>query len=294
MSYSTRDQVKDRFAGIGFSFMTDEEIEKLSVTEIHNPVAFDHLNNPTKQGLHDKALGVSPFDHKSTCPTCGMTVNYCPGHVGHINLTAPLYNPFMMKDAYKLLKAKCFACHRIRIHPNKIAVYTRVLKLVKAGELVPDELVIGLINDNLSNPECERGVLLDGFPRNVAQAEKLDTMFASRNMNIDRVLEFNVDENVLAERIEGRRIHQASGRSYHLTFNPPKVEGKDDVTGEDLMHRKDDTREALVKRMGSYHKSTTPILDYYKSRGVLRSLNATAPIADVTSQIDKSLFTNML
>jgi len=136
MSYSTRDQVKDRFAGIGFSFMTDEEIEKLSVTEIHNPVAFDHLNNPTKQGLHDKALGVSPFDHKSTCPTCGMTVNYCPGHVGHINLTAPLYNPFMMKDAYKLLKAKCFACHRIRIHPNKIAVYTRVLKLVKAGELV--------------------------------------------------------------------------------------------------------------------------------------------------------------
>ena len=155
--------------------------------------------------------------------------------------------------------------------------------IMKAGELVPDELVIGLINDNLSNPECERGVLLDGFPRNVAQAEKLDTMFASRNMNIDRVLEFNVDENVLAERIEGRRIHQASGRSYHLTFNPPKVEGKDDVTGEDLMHRKDDTREALVKRMGSYHKSTSPILEYYKTRGVLRTLNATAPIADVES-----------
>ena len=155
--------------------------------------------------------------------------------------------------------------------------------IMKAGELVPDELVIGLINDNLSNPECERGVLLDGFPRNVAQAEKLDTMFASRNMNIDRVLEFNVDENVLAERIEGRRIHQASGRSYHLTFNPPKVEGKDDVTGEDLMHRKDDTREALVKRMGSYHKSTSPILEYYKTRGVLRTLNATAPIADVAS-----------
>ena len=166
--------------------------------------------------------------------------------------------------------------------------------IMKAGELVPDELVIGLINDNLSNPECERGVLLDGFPRTVAQAEKLDGMFTARNMNIDRVLEFAVNEDVLAERIEGRRIHQASGRSYHTKFNPPKVEGKDDVTGEDLFHRKDDTREALEKRMGSYHKSTTPILDYYKSRGVLRSLNATAPIADVTSQIDKSLFTNML
>ena len=97
-------------------------------------------------------------------------------------------------------------------------------------------------------------------------------MFEARKMNIDKVLEFKVDEEVLAERIEGRRIHQASGRSYHLKFNPPKVEGKDDVTGEPLMHRKDDTREALGKRMASYHKSTTPILDYYKSRGSLRTL----------------------
>ena len=146
----------------------------------------------------------------------------------------------------------------------------------------------------MSKPECERGVLLDGFPRTVAQAEKLDSMFKGKNMNIDRVLEFNVDENVLAERIEGRRIHQASGRSYHLTLNPPKVEGKDDITGEPLMHRKDDTREALVKRMGSYHSSTTPILEYYKTRGILRSLNATAPIGEVTTQIDKSLMTNMI
>ena len=113
-------------------------------------------------------------------------------------------------------------------------------------------------------------------------------------MNIDRVLEFKVDEEVLVERIEGRRIHEASGRSYHLKFNPPKVEGKDDVTGEPLMHRKDDTREALVKRMGSYNSATTPILDYYRSRNILRTLNATADIKDVTAQIDRSLMTNML
>ena len=119
-------------------------------------------------------------------------------------------------------------------------------------------------------------------------------MFASKQMNIDRVLEFNVDESVLGDRIEGRRIHQASGRSYHLTFNPPKVEGKDDITGEPLMHRKDDTREALAKRMASYHKSTAPILDYYKQRGSLRILNATAPIKEVESQINTALYANML
>ena len=82
-------------------------------------------------------------------------------------------------------------------------------------------------------------------------------------MNIDRVLDFKVDENVLIERIEGRRIHQASGRSYHVTFNPPKVEGVDDITGEPLMQRKDDTREALTTRMASYHGKTKPVLDYY-------------------------------
>ena len=107
--------------------------------------------------------------------------------------------------------------------------------IMAAGQLVPDELVIGLIEDNLKNPECERGVLLDGFPRTTAQAEKLDEMFAHHNMKIDRVLEFNVDESVLVQRIEGRRIHPASGRSYHITNNPPKVEGKDDATGEPLI-----------------------------------------------------------
>ena len=119
-------------------------------------------------------------------------------------------------------------------------------------------------------------------------------MFATKQMNIDRVLEFKVDEAALGERIEGRRIHAASGRSYHLTFNPPKVAGKDDVTGEDLMHRKDDTREALVKRMASYHSQTSPILDYYRQRGNLRTLNATAPIKDVESQVSKALYTSML
>jgi adenylate kinase len=107
--------------------------------------------------------------------------------------------------------------------------------IMKAGQLVPDELVIGLIDDSLNNPECERGVLLDGFPRTAVQAEKLDGMFKNRKMKIDLVVELKVDDDILVERIEGRRIHLASGRSYHTKFNPPKVENIDDVTGEPLI-----------------------------------------------------------
>jgi adenylate kinase len=100
---------------------------------------------------------------------------------------------------------------------------------------VPDELVIGLIEGAMTWPECERGMLLDGFPRTVVQAEKLDEMFKARGKNIDKILEFKVRDSELIERIEGRRVHPASGRSYHVKFNPPKVTDVDDETGEPLI-----------------------------------------------------------
>ena len=113
-------------------------------------------------------------------------------------------------------------------------------------------------------------------------------------MSLGKVLEFKVDEEVLAERVVGRRVHPASGRSYHVKFNPPKEADKDDITGEPLIHRKDDTREALESRMNSYKKMTVPILEYYKQRNVLATLNATAPIKEVSAQIDQSLYSKMM
>lgn len=162
--------------------------------------------------------------------------------------------------------------------------------IMKAGELVPDELVIGLIEDNMDTPACSNGILLDGFPRTTVQAQKLSEMMAARKQSIDKVLEFKVDEDLLAERIVGRRVHAASGRSYHITNNPPKVEGKDDQTGDDLMHRKDDTREALQNRMASYNKSTTPILDFYRKQQVLRVLNASASMGQCKAELEYALY----
>ena len=135
--------------------------------------------------------------------------------------------------------------------------------IMDRGELVPDEVVIGLIDDVSKNPECERGLLLDGFPRTAVQAEKLDSMLGSRSQKINKAIEFKVNDDILVERVEGRRIHPASGRSYHVKFNPPKHEGKDDQTGEALIQRKDDNAEVLRKRMQAYHSQTAPILNYY-------------------------------
>lgn len=158
------------------------------------------------------------------------------------------------------------------------------------GELVSDELVINLFKENMNQPECERGMLLDGFPRTTVQAEKLDTMFKAEGKKIDKVIEFKVDDDALVERIEGRRIHKASGRSYHVKFNPPKVEGKDDVTGEALEQRPDDTKDKLVTRLQAYHSQTTPILDYYAKQNVLFSVNAMGKMPDVKAEIFKGLF----
>lgn len=155
-------------------------------------------------------------------------------------------------------------------------------EIMARGELVPDELVIGLIVQASQEPECDRGMLLDGFPRTAVQAEKLDQMLKSRNLTIDKAIEFKVDDDILVERVEGRRVHPPSGRTYHVKFNPPRVEGKDDLTGEALIQRKDDNAEVVNRRMKLYHEQTAPILNYYQQRNILKTIDAMAPINRVT------------
>jgi adenylate kinase len=132
-------------------------------------------------------------------------------------------------------------------------------KVMDAGGLVSDDIILGLVKERVAQPDCEKGFLFDGFPRTVVQAEALKT----ENVAVDAVIEIDVDDAEIIRRMSGRRVHLASGRTYHLEFNPPKVEGKDDVTGEDLIQRDDDQEETVRKRLEVYHDQTEPLIDYY-------------------------------
>jgi adenylate kinase len=132
-------------------------------------------------------------------------------------------------------------------------------QVMDAGQLVSDDIIVGLVRERLTQPDCARGFLFDGFPRTIAQAEAMKTA----GVRLDVVLEIDVPDAAIVERMSGRRVHPASGRSYHIRFNPPKVAGRDDVTGEDLIQRDDDREETVRKRLEVYHAQTRPLVEYY-------------------------------
>lgn len=132
-------------------------------------------------------------------------------------------------------------------------------KVMDAGKLVSDDIIIGLVKDRLSQPDCANGYLFDGFPRTIPQADALK----EAGIKLDYVVEIDVPNEAIIERMSGRRIHPESGRSYHIKFNPPKVEGKDDVTGEPLIQRDDDKEETVRKRLDVYQEQTRPLVEYY-------------------------------
>lgn len=148
---------------------------------------------------------------------------------------------------------------------NAIAANTQLGKIAKEimdrGELVSDDIINSLVVERLSQEDCKNGFLLDGYPRTIPQAESL----RNTNIKIDCVIEITVDDDEIIKRISGRRVHVASGRVYHVDFNPPKVAGIDDLTGEALLHRDDDKEEIIRQRLAVYKQKTAPLIDYYQS-----------------------------
>ncbi|KMM89466.1 adenylate kinase [Pseudomonas lundensis] len=132
--------------------------------------------------------------------------------------------------------------------------------VMDSGGLVSDDLIINLVKERISQQDCKNGFLFDGFPRTIPQAEAL----VKAGVELDHVLEIAVEDEEIVQRIAGRRVHEASGRVYHIVYNPPKVEGKDDVTGEDLVQRKDDTEETVRHRLSVYHSQTKPLVEFYQ------------------------------
>jgi adenylate kinase len=133
--------------------------------------------------------------------------------------------------------------------------------VMDAGQLVSDDIIIGLVKERLSHPDCANGYMFDGFPRTLPQADALK----ASGVKLDVVLEIDVPDSEIVERMSGRRVHLASGRTYHIKFNPPKLAGKDDLTGEDLIQREDDQESVVKKRLEVYHAQTKPLVSYYGS-----------------------------
>ncbi len=157
-------------------------------------------------------------------------------------------------------------------------------KIMDAGGLVSDEIILSLIKNRITLSDCASGFLLDGFPRTIAQAEGLDAM----GISIDYVIEINVADEEIVTRIEGRRMHPESGRSYHIKFNPPKVEGIDDISGEVLIQRDDDKAETVRKRLAVYHTQTKPLVDYYSApsqKVVFTSISGIGSVDEITSKV---------
>jgi adenylate kinase len=170
-------------------------------------------------------------------------------------------------------------------------------KIMDAGGLVSDDIIIGLVKDRLTQPDCNKGYLFDGFPRTIPQAQAM----RDAGVPIDFVLEINVPFDAIIDRMSGRRVHSASGRTYHVTFNPPKVEGKDDVTGEALIQRDDDKEETVRKRLQIYNDQTRPLVEYYSSWAnqtntadkvkapAYRKVSGTGNVDDITAAIFSEL-----
>ncbi|MGL5717555.1 MAG: adenylate kinase [Paraclostridium sp.] len=160
---------------------------------------------------------------------------------------------------------------------------------IDQGLLVPDELTVGLVTDRVAQDDCKNGFMLDGFPRNVAQAQQLGEYLNSVNLSLDTVINIEVDKNILVGRAVGRRICKSCGATYHVEFNPPKVDGICDVCGGELYQRADDNEETVSKRIQVYLDETKPLADYYSKEGIIANINGEQSIDKVFADIVDAL-----
>lgn len=163
-------------------------------------------------------------------------------------------------------------------------------KVMDEGKLVSDDLIIGLVKERITQKDCEKGFLLDGFPRTIPQADAMK----DADIKIDFCIEFDVADEVIVERMAGRRVHPGSGRVYHISYNPPKVEDKDDVSGEDLVVRPDDQEDTVRKRLGIYHEQTKPLVAYYlaeaeRNNCTYLKIDGTKAVAQVSQELSGAL-----
>ncbi|MDP6487546.1 MAG: adenylate kinase [SAR324 cluster bacterium] len=161
--------------------------------------------------------------------------------------------------------------------------------VIDGGNLVSDEIVVGIVEERIFQNDCAVGYMLDGFPRNKEQAKKLDAMLVGQNQKIDIVLRLLLKDEVVVRRIAGRRFHVESGRSYHVEYNPPEIPGKDDFTGEPLIQRADDNEEVVQSRLDIYHEQTEPLVKYYEEKGVLVSIDGLGTPDEIFAKIKTAL-----
>ncbi|MCP4294459.1 MAG: adenylate kinase [Proteobacteria bacterium] len=158
-------------------------------------------------------------------------------------------------------------------------------KIMEAGDLVSDEIMINIIKNRTAEPDCSDGYILDGFPRTLKQSQKLDEMAKSSGKKINKVISLEVDQSILVTRLTGRRVCSVCGSEYHILFKKPENEGFCDLDGKGLIHRSDDHEDRIVTRLENYNRQTTPLIEYYIQKGILHNIDATGEIDDIKNKI---------
>ena len=172
---------------------------------------------------------------------------------------------------------------------NKTSLGDEAKGYMNRGELVPDDVILNMMKDRLQESDCKNGYILDGFPRTIPQAEGLSSLLSDIKQDLDMVILLNLNDDVIVKRMGGRRVHPDSGRVYHTEYNPPKVNNKDDITGEDLIVRPDDQENTVRKRLEVYHQQTAPLIDFYTKLSILKDINADGSIDSIKERIKDNI-----